>query len=132
MNIFKDYKQWMKRKASIHNRQLYRYVNEGDVVWAAVGENVGVEIDDKSSKYSRPVVVLKRHGAKSFTGIPLTTKTQHAGNQYVHFRFQDKEEVAVLPQVKMFDVARVYSRIGELSKGDYGKIKKAFLDYYSG
>ena len=130
MNIFKDYKQWMKRKASIHNRQLYRYVNEGDVVWVAVGENVGVEIDGKSKKYSRPVVVLRKHSAKCFTGLPLTTKTHHVGDWYEHFEFQGRQEVAVLIQAKLFDASRVYSRIGKLSRNDYQRVLSQFVNLF--
>ena len=128
---FKDYQKWMRKKAQIHNSGLFRHVNEGDVVWVAVGENVGVEIDGKSDKYSRPVVVLKKHGAKCFSGIPLTTRTHHIGKQYMHFVFQNREEVAGLSQVKLFDVSRVYSRKGELSKKDYTTIKERFLEYFS-
>ena len=128
---FKDYKNWMKKKAQIHNSGSFRRVNVGDVVWAAVGENVGAEIDGKSDKYSRPVVVLKKHGAKCFTGIPLTTKIHHVGKQYIHFVFQNREEVAVLSQAKLFDVSRVYSRKGELSRKDFAAIKKGFLEYFS-
>lgn len=42
--------------------------------WCAVGENVGVEIDGKSEKYSRPVIVLKKHTNRCFTGVPLTSQ----------------------------------------------------------
>ena len=129
--IYKDYKHWMKQKALINNSNGFRYINEGDVVWVAIGENVGVEIDGKSEKYSRPVVVLKKHAGKCFTGIPLTSQTRHIGKWYVHFVFQAREEVAVIIQARMFDISRVYSRVGELSKGDYQKIKNAFLKYYT-
>ena len=116
----------MNKKSAVHN-QCNRYlINEGDVVWTAVGENVGVEIDGKSERYSRPVVVFKKHNSKCFTGIPLTTK-KHVGSWYVNFIFQGRKETAVLIQARLFDAARVYSRMGELSRADYNTIRDAFL-----
>ena len=123
----KDYKAWMKVKSIINNGDKCQRINEGDVVWTAIGENVGVEIDGKSEKYSRPVVVLKKHTGRCFTGIPLTSKSR-VGTWYANFRFQGKDETAVLLQAKLFDTARVYSRIGRLSNADYKTILNKYID----
>lgn len=123
-----DYKKWMSVKSNINNGGKVRKINEGDVVWTAVGENVGVEIDGKSQKYSRPVVVLRKHTEKCFTGVPLTTK-QHRGSWYIGFEFQKKKEVAVLIQTKLFDTRRVYARIGKLSNSDYQSILEGYIKF---
>ena len=65
----KNYHEWMLVKSKVHNKNKVRKINEGDVVWVAIGENVGVEIDGKSEKYSRPVIVLRKHTERCFTGI---------------------------------------------------------------
>ena len=124
-SITKNYRKWMKRKAAINNFAEHRQINEGDVVWTAVGENVGVEIDGKSDRYSRPVVVLRKHTAQCFTGVPLTSQP-HSGSWYANFEFQGRKEYAALIQTRLFDTSRVYSRIGELSKKDY----ECILDSY--
>ena len=85
----KNYQNWMDVKADLNNSGKIRKINEGDVVWVAVGENVGVEIDGKSKKYSRPVVVFKKHSALCFTGIPLTSK-KHNGSWYCQIEYQSK------------------------------------------
>ena len=126
--IIKTYQKWMKRKSIINNGGKYRKINEGDVVWAAVGENVGVEIDGKSEKYSRPVIVLRKHTTQCFTGVPLTSRP-HKGSWYASFEFQGKKQVAVLIQTKLFDTSRVYDRIGELSKKDYMHILKSYAKF---
>ena len=64
--LIKNYKEWMGRKTIINNRGVARSFREGDVWWAAVGENVGVEIDGKSQRYSRPIVILKKHSGALF------------------------------------------------------------------
>ena len=122
----KDYKNWMGVKAGINDKEEILKINEGDVVWAAMGENVGVEIDGKSEKYSRPVVILKKHTARCFTGTPLTSKP-HKGTWYKTFKFQNKKQIAVLMQTRLMDTARVYGRIGRLSKHDYELIRSAYI-----
>ena len=78
----KNYKQWMGRKTFINNKGVRRSFKEGDVWWAAVGENVGVEMDGKSKKYSRPVVILRKHSSLFFTAVPLSTQ-MHTGTWYM-------------------------------------------------
>lgn len=130
-NIFKDYHGWMKVKANIHNSGGIRKINEGDVVWAAVGENVGTEIDGKGNKYSRPVIVLRKHTERCFTGVPLTSQP-HKGSWYVDFEFQYRIQNAVLIQTRLMDAARVYNRIGRLSRKDYLSVLQAYLKLIKG
>ena len=120
----------MKTKSFIYNNGVLRSFHEGEVWWAAIGENVGVEIDGKSDKYSRPVVILKKHSGLFFTAIPLTSKL-HVGSWYTHFVFHGKLETAVLVQSKVMDVARLYERIGKLSRHDLDKIRKDYLRLFT-
>ena len=123
--IIKNYRQWMGTKSFINNNGIRRSFKEGDIWWAAVGENVGVEIDGKSRKYSRPVLILKKHSSLFFTAVPLSTQI-HTGTWYVQFDFRGKTQTAVVVQAKPMDVSRLYERIGEVSKGDYSKIMAGF------
>ena len=84
--------EWFPVKESKHNTSLNKIpkVNESDVWWVAVGENVGVEINGKSEYFSRPVLVCKKLSHLGFMGIPLTTQ-KHDGSWYVSFRFQEKD-----------------------------------------
>ena len=129
--IKKTYEKWMKVKSDIHNKDKIRKVNEGDVVWAAVGENIGVEIDGKNEKYPRPVIVLRRHSGRCFTGVPLTSQL-HKGSWYMDFEFQGRKQVAVLIQTRLMDAARVYSRMGELSEYDYKRVLDAYIKFIKG
>ena len=121
----------MKVKSDIHGKEKVRKINEGDVVWAAIGENVGVEIDGKSEKYSRPVVVLRKHTERCFTGVPLTSQP-HNGSWYVDFEFQGRKQIAVLIQARLMDTARVYNRIGKLSTNDYNEVLRAYIGLIKG
>lgn len=124
----KNYRKWMGVKKSLNSKVKIREINEGDVVWVGIGENVGVEIDGKSDKYSRPVIVLKKHSKYCFTGVPLTSRT-HVGSWYMQFEFQGKIQTAVLVQTRLIDTRRVYNRMGKLSKSDYNRVKLAYIRF---
>lgn len=119
----------MNVKAVVNNNIKIQKINEGDVVWVAIGENVGVEMDGKSEKYSRPVIVIKKHSALCFTGIPLTSRI-HEGSWYHQFVFQQKLQTAVLIQARLIDVRRVYSRMGKLSESDYRKVLTSYVQCF--
>ena len=129
-NIKKTYEKWMGKKSSINNCGAMRSFREGDVWWAAIGENVGVEIDGKSAKYSRPVVILRKHSNLFFTAVPLTSQP-HRGTWYTQFMFHGKIETAVLAQTRPMDVSRLYERIGKLSRADYQKIRDGYMKLFS-
>lgn len=126
--IIKNYKEWMGVKSKLNNIRKARKINEGDVVWAAVGENIGVEIDGKSEKYSRPVIVLRKHSDLCFTGVPLTSQP-HKGSWYIDFEFQGKRQTAVLVQTRLMDARRAYNRMGKLSKRDHSNILRAYIKF---
>lgn len=113
-------------KAYINNSNAIRSIKDGDVWWAAVGENVGVEIDGKNSRYSRPIVILKKLNNLISIAVPLTTK-EHNGTWYQKFTFQGKTQTAVLSQTRPISTARLYTRIGRLSRGDLRNLRSAYI-----
>ncbi len=68
----KDFVGWIKIKEKLHNAGRIRSINEGDVWWYAAGENIRTEINGKSKRFSRPVLIVKKFGKYSFWGVPLT------------------------------------------------------------
>ena len=124
-------KKWFPVKEAKHNitpTKIPRIAN-GEVWWAAVGENVGIEINGKSEYYSRPVIVFKKLSHLGFMGIPLSTQ-EHNGSWYVNFRFQGKEVYAALSQAKVFSTARLYTRLGQVAEDDMAKVKNGFCNLY--
>ncbi len=117
-------------KHSIKTAKIPR-ITDGEVWWAAVGENVGVEINGKSEYFSRPVLVFKKLSHLGFMGIPLSTQA-HDGSWYVKFRFQGKEIYVALSQAKVFSTARLYNRLGQIAEDDMIKVKNGFRHLYLG
>lgn len=123
---------WNTIKEDFHftPEQKLQLVRNGEVWWAGVSENVGVEINGKSKYFSRPVLVLKKLSRFGFMGIPLTSQP-HKGSWYVSFEFQKRTETAVLAQAKVFSVTRLYGRIGQVPDTDLEKVRKGFIKLYS-
>ena len=94
-----------------------------------MGENVGVEVNGKSDKFTRPIFVFKKYDRYSFLGLPLTTKSK-IGSWYVSISFNGIKQTVVLSQGRSFDYRRFKEKIGELDESDREKIKKAYADLH--
>jgi mRNA interferase MazF len=80
-NIFiKRFLQWIGIKQKLDANDFHPpLVNEGDLWWCSIGENVGVEVSGKGVNFTRPVIVLRKFGRLAFFGIPTTTNTDRKG-----------------------------------------------------
>ena len=92
-----------------------------------MGENVGVEINGKNSAFSRPVLILKKLSHYFFIGVPLSTK-KHEGTWWVKFEFQNRNEYAVVAQIRTFSVSRLYESLGEVPKSDLELVKSGVIN----
>ena len=52
----KRFEEWIELKEKIHFSNSAPKINEGDIWWCGFGENVRIEINGKSSRFSRPVI----------------------------------------------------------------------------
>lgn len=122
----KNFKQWAFRKEKLHysNRNTPS-ITEGEVWWCSIGANIGNEIDGKSRKHSRPVLVFKKFSHDSFLGIPVTSQPK-IGTWFVSVTFQGNREVFILNQARSFSTKRLTDRIGVLDEQDFIQIKTGF------
>ena len=88
-----------------------------------------MEINGKSSKFSRPVLILKKFSRYGFMAIPLTSQL-HEGSWYIRFIFQGKIEVAVVSQAKSMSVRRLYDKIGQIPNTDLALVRRGFLELF--
>lgn len=93
------------------------------------GENVGVEINGKSSRFTRPVLVLKKMSRLGFMGAPLTSQI-HRGSWYASFWSHGREQIAVLSQLRFFSVSRLHNKMRQVDDSDMAIIKKNFYDLF--
>lgn len=132
MLVIKRFIEWITLKEKLHNISTKTPLfKEGEVWWVSIGENVGVEINGKGNKFSRPVYVFKKLSNDGFLGIPLSTQKKE-GSWYVNIKHKSIESVAMLGQVKIISSKRLLEKHGELDKNDIIKIKNGFYNLYIG
>ncbi len=132
MEIIKRFLEWIKLKESLHESTAkVPLFKEGEVWWCAIGENVGVEMNGKSRKFSRPVHVFKKLSHDGFLGVPLSTKNK-IGTWYVPIIHRSINAVAVLSQIRVISSKRLLEKYGELDDEDIEKIQGGFYSLYLG
>lgn len=125
----KHFGEWIILKEKLHFNAKTPTFHEGEVWWCSCGENVGVEINGKSNRFTRPVLIMKKLGRLGFMGIPLTSKIK-TGPWYVNFTFLGKGQTAVICQARVVSVSRLHSKIGQVPSFSLLRIKSAFHNLY--
>ncbi len=126
----KQFLEWIGLKERLHNiSDKPPLVSQGDIWWASIGENVGSEVNGKSTLFSRPVIIFKKLAHGFYFVIPTTTKIRE-GTWYVKFRQRERDMVACLHQARAIDYRRLSSKLGTLDDEDYSRIKSGFSSLY--
>lgn len=121
---------WWKINVLLKDKQPNRLFKEGDIWWCSIGMNVGVEIFGKGKYFARPVIIFKKFDAYSFLGIPLTTQPK-TGTSYVSFVYSNREQSAILSQIRTLDSRRLRDKIGSLPENSFEEIRKSFAKVYT-
>jgi len=125
----KHFEEWINLKERLHFGKKMPRIREGEVWWCSFGENIGVEINGKSARFTRPVLIMKKLSGLGFMGIPLTSQ-EKTGSWYATFVFLGKREFAALCQARVMSVSRLHSKMGELPASDLNIVKQAFFRLY--
>lgn len=129
-NMEKRFPEWINVKEDLHKEAMPPpHVNEGDVWWISIGENVGSEINGKNKLFSRPVIILKKLSYDFYFVIPTTSKIRK-GTWYINFPKSPLIKTACLHQARSIDYRRLSSRMGELHQFEFKKLKEAFLKLF--
>jgi hypothetical protein len=70
----KDFQKWHHLKSELDKKEHGVFINEREICFVSIGENIGFEQNGKNEMFERPVLVLKKFGTQTFIGIPLTSK----------------------------------------------------------
>lgn len=127
----KRFTEWIDLKARLHLENAHvPHVNEGDIWWASLGENIGFEINGKSRLFSRPVIILKKMMYGFYFVIPTTTQIKDRP-WLVPFRHNFVGMEACIHQARPIDYRRLSSRIGQIDESDFFKIRERFKKFFS-
>jgi mRNA interferase MazF len=76
------------------------------------------------------VLIFKKFSKELFWGIPLTSSLKNKDKKY-YFAFSspsyEKESVAVLSQIKLFDSKRLVYKIGYIEKDNFLELKNKLI-----
>lgn len=127
--VVKKFLEWIRLKEKLHNSSgkppLFK---EGEVWWCSLGENVGKEINGKSSLFSRPVLVFKKLSRDTF-GLPTTSQTRK-GSWYVEIGYGGRLVTVILSQARVFDAKRMSTIIGKIDSANMKKVRTAFRELF--
>jgi len=129
-NYFLALLDWWKVNVLLKDKQPNHLFKEGDIWWCSIGMNVGGEIFGKGKYFARPVIIFKKFSANSFLGIPLTTQ-QKTGAWYIPFVYVNKNQYAILSQIRTLDSRRLRDKIGSLPEENFEEIRKSFAKIYT-
>ena len=81
--------EWIGLKETLHRSDHKPpFISERDLWWASLGQNVGSEVNGKSGRFSRPVLIMRKLAHGFYLVAPTTTK-QREGTWYVHVRVSE-------------------------------------------
>lgn len=124
----KTYRIWHKIKTWLHNENPRVFFHESEVWFSYLGENIGFEQDGKGKEFLRPVVVIRKFNKQVFWGVPLTSKIKF-GPYYYNVEFgADRNNSAILSQLRLIDAKRLKYKIGTLPSAQFQGLTKKLKD----
>lgn len=124
----KDFNNWNKLKEKLDKKPSSLLFKERQIWWCSLGVNVGHEEDGKNTAFNRPVLVVKKFNHRLFWGVPLTTQIKDT-KHYHQFTFKDREQSAMLTQMRLWDANRMMKKMGRIGVEEFKNIKVDLSSY---
>ncbi len=118
----KKFISWIFNKIIIDKTYKETPINEHEVYWCSLGENIGFEQNGKGEDFRRPILIFKKFNNNMFCGIPMSTKIKD-NKYYVKVLLKDIEQSAIISQLRVLDSKRLDQFIGHISREDFTRIK---------
>ena len=129
-----EFNEWNKVKIRVSNVKKVRLFKERDIFYINMGKNIGHEQNGKGHNFVRPIVIVKKISNEMLLAIPLSTQIKE-GSWFFRFDFIKKdtisENIAILPQIRMYSTKRLLNKIGVMKKDDFIRLKKELVDFIS-
>lgn len=119
---FDDWNELKKRIDAEHEPPLF---NEREIWWCSVGINVGYETFGKGGSFTRPVLVIRKHGLRTFLGVPLTSQPKKTGLYYHPIITNGINGHVLLGQFRIMDSKRLVDLMGKIGKKQHDEIREA-------
>ena len=123
----KKFISWIFNKIIIDKTYKETPINEHEVYWCSLGENICFEQNGKGEDFRRPILIFKKFNNNMFWGIPMSTKIKD-NKYYVKVLLKDIEQSAIISQLRVLDSKRLDQFIGYISREDFTKIKNCIKE----
>lgn len=123
------YEEWAQIQQRLNSRTAFPTIQEGQIWWCCLGKNIGYEINGKGSEFMRPVLIVRKLAERWIAIVPLTSQPK-TGSWYAPFKFQGKEEYAVLSQLRSIDPRRLLRYMGRTPKQRLNEIRQGLAKLY--
>jgi mRNA interferase MazF len=132
MIFIKNFVDWFKLKPELDQKYQHAFINEGEIWWCSVGENIGVEISGKDNLFLRPILILQKFSQSTFMAIPTTSKKpKNQGFYFYPINILGRQSYLCLHQARFCDKKRLLRRVQTVSEKQQVQIKTAFLKIFS-
>ena len=130
--VAKYFIDWTKKKIRCHINEPKNelYFRKREIWWAALGKNIGFEMDGKHEYFSRPVLVIKKYSKDMCFILPLTTRIKADSPPYQYKFYLNKKLNAVnLSQGKTISSKRLMQKEGLMDKKPFDEVVEKFVDF---
>lgn len=120
--------KWNAVKKSVDKKKFKQKIEIQRIYWVSIGQNVGSEVYGKGKDFARPVLVVKVFFNDTFLGVPLTSKAKNKTGR-LYYKFIDSKnrlQVALLGQIRIFDIKRVANYISKVERAILKRQGKKF------
>lgn len=122
----KDFDGWNQLKQRLDKITTPPFFNEREIWWCSIGVNVGYEVYGKGTLFTRPVLIIKKHSASTFLGIPMSTKLKDR-HDYYPLTFNGKNVSLMLGEMRNFDSRRLADKMGKLGENKCKEVREALF-----
>lgn len=124
---------WTKNKIRYHLNNVYKtfYFREKEIWWAAMGQNIGFEVNGKHQLFERPVLIIKKYSEDVCFILPLSTKIKNPLPWYqIEVDVDGTPSVANITQGRTISSKRLLRKIVVVDKDVYKNIIKKFTEQF--
>lgn len=121
--MIKNFDKWNGMKKKIEDNLRKLLFKEWEIWRCKLWLNIQDESCWKWDEFKRPILILKKLSSKNLIAIPLSTK-QKTWTWFSSYNLHWEQFTALLYQIRMVHINRLKSKIWELDKTDFEKIKK--------
>ena len=131
--IAQQFVEWTKKKIRHHNEVEKKiYFREREIWWAALGKNIGCEVDGKNDLFERPVLILKKYSKEMCFILPLTTQVKDEKTWYQAIVLLDGKANAInISQGRVISNRRLLRKMAALGDEEYEIVFDKFIGSFN-